>query len=337
MTVAIIDLDPVVYSCASVGEERYIEVEHLPSGRITEFANKTTFWGRRRDRSEGWLGDLNKERVEKGLTPFSPKEFNIVEKQRVKEDVRNVFHSAKLTIHGYLDAVKANSYMGFVDSGKPSFRVERSTLIEYKGNRKDTLKPLLRDDVKDYLIKHQNAVASPDHIESDDMVVIEALKYGKGEAVVVSIDKDILGNPVLSYNPNKPELGIQDGDQFGNLFLDAKGKVRGIGRLFKYWQIITQDDTDNYKANCHSDVKWGEKSGYNALKDVQNDKDAWKVMYDTFNLLYPEPKIITSWKGDEIEIDSLYCFQELFDLVHMLRHPKDRVDVADVLKKYKII
>ena len=339
MTVAIIDCDPIVYKSACIGEERYIEVKHIPSGRVQEFKNKTEFYGRGKKRDGGFLGDLNKERESKGLSSFSIEDFEITEKQRVKEDIANVLHTTKMLIAAPLADLDADSMVCFLGGSEPLIRWKQSTLMEYKGNRKDTLRPLLKDDVMDYIIKHQNGVLINDGHEADDWCIIEAvsLKESGEEPIVVTIDKDVLGCPVLSYNPDKPELGVQNGDCFGKLYLDEKGDVRGIGRLWKYYQISMGDATDNYKANAQSDIKWADKSAYEALKDVQNDKDAFKVMWDIFNYLYPEKKIITTWRGDEIEIDAIYCFQELFNMAHMRRHVDDEVNVKKILKQYKII
>ncbi len=339
MTIAIVDSDSIIYKSASIGEERYIDVKHTPSGRVQEFKNKTEFYGRGKFKNGGWLGDLNKDRESKGLSPFSIDEFEIKEGQRIKEELANVLHTTKMLISTPLEAIKADSMVCFVEGSAPLIRWGQSSLMEYKGNRKDTLRPLLKDEVTEYIMKHQNGVLCNDGLETDDWCIIEALRVkASGEqAVVVTIDKDVLGCEVLSYNPDKPELGIQNGDCFGNLYLDDKGKVRGIGRMFKYLQITSGDPVDHYKANSHSEVKWAEKSAYLALKDVQNDRDAWKAMYDVFNTLYPESKTVTLWRGDEIEIDALYCFQEMFNMAHMRRTPDDIIDIRQVLKKYKII
>lgn len=341
MTIAILDADSIIYAAASVGEERFIEVTHMPTGRMNDFKNKTTFYGKKKDKSDGWLGDLNKTRIEKGSKPFDLSEFEIVEKQRVKEKIENILHTTKIMVASSVEAVGADTMCCFVGSNKtPLFRWQQSTMLEYKGNRKELLSPLLKPDVTEYILKHQNGILIEDGHEADDWVVIEALREKeRGErAVVISVDKDTNGNPVLFYNPNHPEWGVQDGDCFGNLHLDDKGKVRGLGRLFKYFQISSGDTTDNFKTNSHSDVKWAEKGAYERLKDVQNDKDAWKVMYEIMLHLYPEPKIITGWRGDEFEIDALYVMQEMWNCAHMKRDPvNDNVVVKDVLKKYKII
>lgn len=339
MVVAILDADNLIYKAGCKGEERTIEVTHTPSGRVQSFKNRTEFWGHHKKKEGGWLGDLNKERLEKGLSTFHPTDFEITDKQEVVEDVANVLHTVKMKIASQVEEIGADSMVCFLGGSEPLYRWEQSTMQEYKGSRKNVLRPLLKDEIIQYLVKHQNAILCNDKLEADDWCIIEAFRvYGEGDtAIVCSPDKDTLAQPVLSYNPDKPDLGIQDGDCFGRIFLDKKGEVRGVGRIFKYYQCLYGDDADDYRADAQSEIEWGSKSAYNALKDVQNDRDAWKLLHDTYHVLYPEPKLITTWRGDEIEINALHCMQEIFNMAHMRRTPDDIIDIRQVLKKYKII
>lgn len=338
-TIAIIDADPTIYAAACVGEERFINVKHLPSGNVKEFKNKTEFYGRKKDKSGGWLGEINAERELSGRRAFPLEDFEIEECNRVVEDISNVLHSAKMMLQSASNSVGADSYTCYIGGKQELFRWKQSNMLEYKGTRKNMLSPLLKGDVTNYILKHHSGILCNDDKEADDYCIIRAVEEaGKGNrAIVITSDKDVLGSPVLSFNPNKPDLGIQNGDQFGNLYLDDKGDVRGIGRIFKYWQWAFGDPTDNYRANACSDIKWGEKSAYNALKDCQNDRDAWKAVYDIYKMLYPEPIEIMTWRGNRMVIDNLYCMQEIFTNAHMLRHPKDFVCVADVLMDMGII
>jgi hypothetical protein len=55
-----------------------------------------------------------------------------------------------------------------------------------------------------------------------------------------------------------------------------------------------------------------------------------------FKELYPEPKIVTGWRGDKIEVDWLYVMQEMFTMAHMLRSENDSVDIKSVLDKLEV-
>lgn len=339
MTIAIVDADSIVYKAGFGSEERSIVVTHTPSGKQKKFKNKTEFWGHHRNKDGGWLGDLNHERVVEGKPPFNHEEFEIEEIRSLRGGVPAALHNTKSVIHTSLRGLGVEDYMCYIGSTEKVFRWHLCQLQEYKGNRKTLEKPILFDEIRDYILKHHSGHIARGDLEADDEVVIQSLKL-KSEGhhpVVVSIDKDVWGQPVLSYNPDKPDRGVVDGDCFGGLWLNDKNGVEGIGRVFKYFQVIHGDATDNYKANIFSNTPWAEKSAYESLKDVSNDKDAWKVMWDVFNMLYPEPQEIVNWRGEKITVDALFVFQEMFTCAHMKRHMDDSVNVESVLKNMGIV
>lgn len=320
----VVDADFIRYAASGVGETRSINVIHKPSGREKEFSNRTEFHGRGKKKDGGWLGEINKSRT----SPFLLDEFEIVDVQ-TPEPIENVLHTAKSMFEGCLKALDTAKYIGFLGKGD-SFRVEKSTLLKYKGQRAALLKPLYLDDVTQYLY-NKFKLEFVEGIESDDACIIEAHK--KSDHVVVAVDKDMLGCPVLLFNPNHPELGVQNCNQFGKLWRDDKGKVRGVGRMFLYFQMCSSDSSDNYKASCFSDLKWADVSAYNALKDATNDKEALQIVVDVFKKLYPEPKVVTGWRGNDIEIDWLYVASEMFTMARMLKFKDEKLELVDVFDK----
>ena len=132
---------------------------------------------------------------------------------------------------------------------------------------------------------------------------------------------------------SKPELRVG----LGQIKRDEKGKVRGWGRLHFYWQVMASDSSDNFAAACMSDMKWGDVKAFNLLKDCTTDKQAFEALVLGYKTLYPQPKTITGWRGDEIEIDFLYVLQENFTLAKMLRTADEEpTDVKSVLQKLKV-
>ena len=59
-------------------------------------------------------------------------------------------------------------------------------------------------------------------------------------------------------------------------------------------------------------------------------------MLETFQHLYSQPKIITGWRGNEIQIDAMYVFQEMFNMAHLHRWKNDFVNVKDCLDRFGI-
>lgn len=324
---AVIDLDYIKYAAASAGEKRTIKVIHKTSGREIECKTRTEFWGHWLKKNGGVLAEINKSRE----TPFVPEDFDIVDVQ-TPEPIENVLHSAKVMVNKVLHVTGATDHIAFMGKGD-SFRVERSTILKYKGNRENMLRPIHLEEVSDYLTRKFNVEIVTD-IEADDACVIEA--YRQKDKFVIAIDKDAKGNDILLYNPNKESQGIIDCSGFGSLWLNSKKEVDGIGRSFLYYQVANGDTSDNYFANSASSVSWGAMSAYNSLVEATNDREAWIALVKMYKHLYPSPTEIVGWRGNQITVDWKYVLQENFDMARMLRWEGDTVEVLDVLNKLKV-
>lgn len=328
--IAVIDLDMFKHGVASVGEDRSVLVKHKETGWSKSFKTRTEFYGHHKKKAGGWLADVNEGREPEKIA--LPEHFTYEDVQ-VAQPIENVLHSAKMMVERAIEASGATGYKAFIGKGE-SFRVQKSTLLKYKGNRDNTIKALLLDEVSEYLTKKFKAEVVT-HIENDDKCVMEA--YKKPDHFILCEDKDFWGCPVNVFNVNSPERGIVNCDKFGSLWRDSKGKVRGEGRLHLMWQVCGQDDSDHYKAHAFSDVYWGEVTAYEALKDCTNDKESWIKAAEIFKTLYPEPKVVTGWKGDEFEIDWKYVLNEQLQMARMLRFDGDEVSAYDVLDKMGIV
>lgn len=324
MTVAHYDLDSVKYAAASAGEKRSVIVTHKSTGRSIEVDTRTSFYGHWKKKDSGKLAEINKNRT----SPFLWDEFEYEDVQQ-PEPIENILHTAKLMVEKSIVLSGAKSVEYYIGQGDP-FRVELSTLLKYKGQRTSMLKPVLLDEVTEYLTRKFKAQVIKD-IEVDDAVVMAT--YGKKNEFILGIDKDYLGSGSRFFNVNTPEKGIQNTNCFGNLYTDDKGYVKGVGRMFKLFQVCSSDDSDNYRANCVSDLKWGDKSAMKALQDCKDDKELFEAAIGVFKKLYPEPKIVEGWRGDKIEVDWLYVMQECFNMAHLHRKPNDFVDLKVVFDK----
>lgn len=325
-TAAVLDMDMYKYHAAAAGETRSVLVTHKASGREKEYSTRTEFYGDWRKKDGGALAEINKSRT----SPFLWDEFEYTDIQE-PEPIENVLHTAKLMVEKDLQASGAKTFKGFLGKGE-SFRVELSTLLKYK-DREHLLKPVALDAVTEYLEKKFNATIVTD-IECDDAVVIEC--YSDKNSFAIIEDKDFWGCPINVWDRNQQERGIVNCNKFGKLFLDPKGKVRGEGRLFLYYQMSSQDLTDNYKANCFSDVRWGDKSAYKALVDCKTDKEAWLKLKEIFQLLYPSKKTVLGWRNDPIEISWDYVLNEMFMMARMLTEPNQNINAYDVMDKLGI-
>lgn len=113
-------------------------------------------------------------------------------------------------------------------TGKGNFRFKIAKTHEYKGNRKNVEKPQHLEAIRKHMIKAWDAVVSKNE-EADDLIAIAATNIGP-EAIVVSVDKDMLQIPCRHYNPTK------DVHTVVTVFEAMK---------FFYKQILTGDRADN--------------------------------------------------------------------------------------------
>ena len=109
-------------------------------------------------------------------------------------------------------------------TGKGNFRFDIAQTLPYKGNRKDAVKPIHLQHIRDYMMTKYEATVSEGE-EADDLIAIAATKIGM-KAVVASIDKDMLQIPCFHYNITRREFS---------------------GTKFFYTQILTGDKADNIK------------------------------------------------------------------------------------------
>ncbi len=314
------------YTIGSIAEKRSIKAIHRESGDEYTFKTRTEFWGEWRKKAGGWLAEDNAKRFEKRL----PEDFDIIDVQEPLP-AKVATNAVDAWIDKIAEIVGSRDYYGYIGKGD-SWRVEASTILKYKGQRQDSLRPLHLETIEKHLLKRHEAIIV-NSLEADDMVVIDSYKNKK--LVVVGEDKDYYGCEINFLNPNKmaKPLAIKG---FGELRIGSDKKVQGHGRIWLYHQVLSGDAVDNYCANSASALKWGEKSSFSLLHKCSNDRQAFEALVEGYKLLYPTPTEIIGWRGDKFDIDWLYVLQENFNMAHMLRWPEDKFDVKMVLDKLKV-
>lgn len=338
MTRLVFDYDPILYECGFIGETRHVKVVHRQSGDDYEFPNRTAFYGHWAKKAGGWLAEYNTGRT----TPRLHDEFDYTDVQ-VPEPIEHCLHTMKRIIQGLNEVTGADQgYYGYSGKGD-SFRVEKSTVIKYKGQRATMLRPVHLPELKDYLIKNHACKIVTD-IEADDACSIDLYSaYHKwrntrrdaDKLILAYVDKDYLQCTGHLYNTAQQD-GIDTYDGFGWLEINDKNTVKGRGRMWLYHQVMSGDTADNYCANSASSMKWGEKSSYKLLDGCKTDKEAFEALVKGYKTLYPQPKEIIGWRGEPITVDWLYMLSENFTLAKMLRWLGDTTDVKSVLDNLQI-
>jgi len=110
------------------------------------------------------------------------------------------YHALKIKIQSILQATECDEYTLYL-TGKNNFREKLAVTHKYKGNRPEDGKPLLYQEMKDYLIRNHPVVIAEDR-EADDLLGINQTE----DTVLCSTDKDLDQIPGFHYNFQQNEL-----------------------------------------------------------------------------------------------------------------------------------
>ena len=117
----------------------------------------------------------------------------------------------------------------FYLTGKENFRYD--VLESYKGNRKDTRKPMTLGPLKQWMIDEYKAVLR-EPFEADDLLGIRG--SDGNDTIIASEDKDLKTIPGRFFNPAHPDDGVITISE-----ADAD--------MYFFTQVLTGDAVDNYK------------------------------------------------------------------------------------------
>jgi hypothetical protein len=181
------------------------------------------------------------------------------------EPLENCLHSVKVLLAGILAGSGCDESVIYL-TGSGNFRHDLDMPVVYKGNRKDSRRPIWYDEIRQYLIEVHGAIVV-DGQEADDALGIAqtyARETGK-DTVICTIDKDLDMIEGMHYNWNKPELGIYHIDRDEGL------------RKF-YTQLLTGDRTDNIMGV----PKIGAKKAEKLLEDCENELELAEVTMQAY-------------------------------------------------------
>lgn len=159
--------------------------------------------------------------------PFAYRAAFSCEDESIEDAIDKVDDLLDQALQEVLWSPTEEDYQVFL-TGKGNFRYDIAVTHEYKGNRKSVDKPQHLQEIRQHMEENWSAIVSEGE-EADDLIGIWATNYGP-EAIVISIDKDMLQIPCTHYNPNKREF---------------KTMTEFEGLKFFYTQILTGDRADN--------------------------------------------------------------------------------------------
>jgi 5'-3' exonuclease len=328
------------FRCSAAGEKRDIEATHRASGNKKVFDNITAF--------KKFIVETNLVRVDEDKKPFQITDFDIEDRQHPPEIAQSL-HILKEMVNYIINSCDTEDYVIVLDAAGDTFRHELATVQKYKGQRDGKVKPVNLQAVKDHMILYYNTIVAPQELEADDVINI----FMYEGAIGATFDKDTFGTRGRYFDFRKETKKEMVGGElvdvtrplmtkpydiqgFGSLNINSSNKVKGYGRVFLYFQVLSGDEADNYKPSKLSKKRFGEKGAYDILSKCTNDKEAIQAIVSKYKEWYPKPVTYTSWRGDELTRDWTEILQEYFDLAHMRRWADDKIVVKDMLTKLGI-
>jgi hypothetical protein len=151
-----------------------------------------------------------------------------------------------------------NTYL----TGRENFRFDIAKSHQYKGNRKETEKPIYLYHCREYMIDSYSAVVSQGE-EADDLISKAAAELGY-HCVVASIDKDMLQLPCWHFNFGRNEWTKVTPEE---------------GLKFFYTQILTGDRADNIIGLYGIGPKKADK----LLQDCNTEDDLWSAVVKAYD------------------------------------------------------
>lgn len=188
--IAVIDGDVLVYRCSAAAQKTCYQVSYVDDEGFTHHldlpdGSKNRQIKRERPDAE-WHSWIEAEDVSHAL-------------QITKQMLSNILKAL-----GQLESLLITDYRLYLTGPSEAvFRHQIATIKGYKANRKDQVRPVHYQAVRDYMVEHWNAVICGDGLEADDQISIDAYA---ADCVIVTNDKDMDQIPGLHYNPIEKEL-----------------------------------------------------------------------------------------------------------------------------------
>lgn len=347
---------PVIRNVRVDNEDGSFHFSKVDTGEVENirFKNITEFWGRKKKAIEGWLGDLNAQRVSQGKQPYSKEDFDI-QTEYVVGEVSHAIHNLKMkvaAIKEYLGIDRAIYIIGEGENHRhklplPIVPEKGSPHGQYKSGRIDSRRPALLKEVREWAVRSLGAKNAPAGYEADEIVTaygwkshLHYKKTGKHTHILVSIDKDAMGTSCLIFNPfinpssdkkvwEHPYPYLVDG--LGSLYM-KNGEVKGEGQIWLLAQMLNGDSSDFYSPTARLGVTGGHMNTYLRLSPCKTLPEALKAVCDQFKEWFPEGVKFTAWDGSEQDLTWLEWANIIFKCAYMLKGRNDTLTFTKLLE-----
>jgi hypothetical protein len=318
--IAIYDSDAIAYRAAAVVDKRFVEVEHIKTGRTKIFKTRTE------------LKDLLKD---KGKS-FVKEDYIFTDKLEPGE-----LSSCISIMKNQVEKINSDLFadeMLMCIQGKTNFRDTLPLPSLYKGSRVGLLRPTHLREAKLYLYSNYPSVVA-DNCECDDLIIIKGYEYLKKgyDPIIVGVDKDSRaygGLSLYDYTSDSPRVEFIP--SFGALRNTGK-KITGEGLLWLCFQLINGDSADSYKPCQLANVSFGKISAFNLLKDCKDGKEALELVKARYQEWYPDKFTYVAWDGVTHEADWKSMLELYFRCAKMKESMDDQLIAGEFFDKYGVV
>jgi len=325
--VLLIDGDQIAYVCAAAAEERTILVKHKPTGIEKSFKTRTEFKEAMQKRNKAITEDYEiEDKVEAESVSFCLKV--------IKQKIANLIRDTQADEHE-IYAGDSNNFRLKLPLPKSS---KEGNTGQYKGNRSNTVRPILLPDAKAYLHRVMQA-QSVDGMEVDDMLSIRAYEeLAKGNIpIIASFDKDTYqAQGCYIYYFKDKNAKVYHIPELGSLTFKAPGTVKGDGLKFLCYQLLVGDFVDGFCSYDCSTKRFGPKTAYNLLKDLASEKECLEMVLKVFKERYPEPFKYTAWDDSIVESSWKHQLEMYFACCWMKRSRDDKSSPWELFDRYNV-
>tara|TARA_R110000787_G_scaffold90783_3_gene191487 strand:- start:10667 stop:12214 length:1548 start_codon:yes stop_codon:yes gene_type:complete len=374
-TIGMVDADTMIYQAASNTENKYILVEHNTEEVTVELKGSREFKGQTKEISEvSWLGVQNAKRKVQKLEPWLVSDFTITNKSKLKYETEELaLERAKITIMTKLKNIRLQfgiDKLTMVIGEGDNFRHKLPLCKPYKGNRADTLRPIILKPLREWVVKERGAIeaellSNGENVEADDTTeyygrlgYVAYRRTGIFSYIVLASDKDAMGHAKLLINPDthtgekNPLRGqfkypqamlIEATDKcVGGVDLvvgSSKKEIKGFGfKWLIYQAILGEDGADNYSALKHLGKKfnYGEVAAYEDLFPLNTPQEVLQKAIDVCAGFLPYGVQYADHIGEGHDVDTLTYMNTYFAVAYMLKSASDTMTFTKLCTAFKV-
>lgn len=339
-----IDADSIVLQAAAQLQNNFIKVTHKKSGKVKNFKGVREFYGLKKSRDGGWIGEQNEKRIEKGLPLLTVDDFEIEQCAELinPPNVGQTLIEYGLQLIGFkIGEIKkvmdAKDYRACIGGGR-CFRYDIAKIIPYKSSRVD--KPLLLAELREAFLStyHKRAILVDSQIETDDYISMKGwesyahfVKTGKWRYVIAYIDKDLkqVLCPYLNFMKTSEGIKIPTAMECAYEFVismlcgDVTDSIQGlpnIGKEFATKYNVTQRGV-------------GKVTAETILGGCTTTKEMFERLVEAYRSYYGDDSFeFTDHEGNTSQRTWLDMLKENAALLYMLRSEKEIGKVYDITK-----